>query len=124
MSTSHHPRSRRAMFAIPLVVALLVLVPAVALAVVGDFSQPPTSPEAAGKIPSSIEAANLNGDAHTDLAVSNKDSGDLTILLGDGSGDFSAAGTSPEAVGGSPWRVVSGNFNGDAHADLAVALHE
>ena len=123
MRTSHLP-PRRTTLAISLVVALLVLVPAVALAVVGDFSQPPTSPEAAGKVPSSVAAGSFNGDVHTDLVVTNKDGADMTILLGDGTGDFSAAGTSPEGVPGSPWRAVAADFDGDTDDDLAVVLHE
>lgn len=123
MRTSHS-LPRRSALAIPLIVALLVLVPTVALAVVGDFTQPPTSPEAAGKVPSSVVAGSFNGDAHTDLAVTNKDGKDLTILLGDGTGDFSAAGSSPEGVPGSPWRAVAADFDDDGDDDLAVVLHE
>lgn len=105
-------------------VALLALLPAVALAALGDFGQPASSPEAVGKAPSSVAAGNFNGDAHTDLAVTNKDDSNVMILLGDGNGDFTPAGTSPEAAGGSPWRVVTGDFDGDTDTDLAVALEE
>jgi uncharacterized repeat protein (TIGR01451 family) len=87
----------------------------------GDFAQPLTSPEAAGSGPVSVAAADLNGDAKPDLAVANVSSGNVTILLGDGSGNFTAAGTSPEAAGGGPESVAAADLNGDANKDLAVA---
>ncbi len=87
----------------------------------GDFTEvPATSPETAGLTPRSIAAANLGGDASTDLAVVNLDSDNVTILLGNGAGDFTAPGTSPEAVGGAPAAVAAANLNGDASSDLAV----
>lgn len=110
--------------ALAICAAILVLVPALALAVVGDFGQPASSPEAVGKAPSSVAAGNFNGDANADLVVANKDDANLTILLGDGSGDFTRPPTSPEAIGGSPWRALAGNFDGDSDMDLAAVLHE
>lgn len=44
----------------------------------------------------------------------------MTVLLGDGSGNFSAAPGSPFAAGTSPWFIASGDFNGDGKMDLAV----
>ena len=44
----------------------------------------------------------------------------MSILLGNGKGGFVPAG-SPVAVGTAPFGVVVGDFNGDGHADLAMA---
>lgn len=98
----------------------LVLFPAVALGVLGDFTEPSTSPEPAGKTSESVAAGDFNGDGDADLVVANKDSNNLTVLLNDGKGDFSPAPTSPEAVTG-PWQVIVANLNGDANLDLAVS---
>ena len=46
-----------------------ILVPAVALGVAGDFSQPSTSPEPAGAAPFSVAHGNFNADGHTDLVT-------------------------------------------------------
>jgi hypothetical protein len=94
------------------------LLPAAAEA--ADFSQPGTSPEAAGTGPASLAVGDFNNDGRRDQAVANAGSNDVTILLGDGTGDFTAAGTSPEAAGTNPRAVVVGDFNGDGKQDLAV----
>ena len=46
-----------------------------------------------------MAAANLGGDANIDLAVVNGNDDNVSILLGDGSGNFTAAGSSPEDGG-------------------------
>ena len=46
-------------------------------------------------------------------------SGNVSVLLGDGAGNFSAA--TNFAVGHAPWSVAVGDFNGDGKQDLAVA---
>ena len=45
----------------------------------------------------------------------------MSILLGTGDGSFSQPMGSPYGVGQSPFAVAVGDFNGDGHADLAVA---
>jgi hypothetical protein len=93
--------------------ALLMLLPSQAGAVSffrGDFP--------VGTQPTSVAVGDLNGGA-PDLAVANQGSDDVSILLGDGFGRFTAA--APVAAGDAPSSVITGSFNGDAHADLAVA---
>jgi len=120
MGRSHAKRGLvRPGAAVALGLLVLVLIPATALAVLGDFTEPATSPEAVGKTSESVVAGDFNEDGHVDLVVSNKDSNDLTVLLNDGKGDFSPAVTSPEAVTG-PWQLVSAKLYADAHLDLAV----
>ena len=46
-----------------------------------------------GDAPFSIANGNFNGDANEDLAVANKGSDDVTILLGNGDGTFQLAGS-------------------------------
>jgi hypothetical protein len=99
-----------------LVLIGLVLAPA-AFGVLGDFSEPASSPEAVGKTPWAVAAGDFDNDGDNDLAVAD---GGVTVLLGDGKGDFSAAATSPETVVGGTWDVVVGKFNADANLDLAV----
>jgi hypothetical protein len=87
----------------------------------GNFSAAATSPEAAGTSPLSVAVGDFDANGTDDLAVGNASSNNVTILLGDGSGDFSAAATSPEAAGDSPVSVAVGDFNGDGKQDQAVA---
>jgi VCBS repeat protein len=100
--------------------AAALLFTGVALAAAGDFGQPDTSPESAGNTPHGIVSADFNGDLKVDLAAVNQVSNDTTILLGDGTGDFTAAGTSPEAGAGG-WDLAAGDLDGDDDEDLAVA---
>jgi hypothetical protein len=71
-----------------------------------------------GTHPTSVAVANFNGGA-PDIAVANEGSDDVSILLGNGFGQFTAA--APVSVGDAPSSIVTGNFNGDAFTDLAVA---
>jgi hypothetical protein len=61
----------------------------------------------------------FNGDGTLDLAVANYGSNTVSILLGDGTGNFSLA--SSPATGSGPQSVSEGDFNGDGTLDLAVA---
>src|SRR5262245_7663306 len=73
---------------------------------------------AVGTHPTSVAVGNFNGGA-PDLAVANEGSNSVSILLGNGFGQFTLV---PHvAVGSLPSSVVTGNFNGDAFTDLAVA---
>lgn len=54
-----------------------------------------------------------------DLVTANFDTGDISILLGDGAGGFKPA--SIYKVGTSPWSVAVGNFDNDPRKDVAVA---
>jgi hypothetical protein len=86
----------------------------------GDFTAPITSPEALASNPIGIAAANLDAGGVRDLAVAAYDVSPKThILLGNGLGDFAAAGTSPEADGSHD--VLAADLDGDGDQDLAGA---
>ena len=61
----------------------------------------------------------FNRDGKPDLAVANNGSNNISVLLGDGSGNFAAAVA--YAAGTGPRSIVTGDFNRDGKLDLAVA---
>jgi hypothetical protein len=71
-----------------------------------------------GTHPTSVAVANFNGGAR-DLAVANGGSDNVSILLGNGFGQFTAG--TPVPVGDAPSSIVAGRFNGDSFTDLAIA---
>jgi hypothetical protein len=71
-----------------------------------------------------VALADLNGDSHLDLLVANEQSDNLTVLLGDGTGRFTAAPGSPVAAGHMPNDIALGQIDGDGALDLAVANHD
>ncbi len=85
----------------------------------------PASSPATGLWSQSIAVGDFNGDGKLDLAVASCgsdglcNSGIVSILLGDGVGNFNLA--SSPAVGADPWAVAVGDFNGDGKLDLVTA---
>jgi hypothetical protein len=76
---------------------------------------------ATGSGAASIVYTDFNADGNKDFAVSNNGSGDISILLGTGTGTFGAA--TSVGVGTGPYTLATADFNGDGKADLAVANH-
>jgi hypothetical protein len=92
----------------------------------GGFAAAPGSPIAVGGKPGRLQAADLNGDGHADLAapVYAARKWQVSILLGDGSGRFApAAPVARLAPYGSDLIAVA-DFNRDGKPDLAVANTE
>jgi FG-GAP-like repeat len=85
-----------------------------------DFTEPASSPEPAGDGPSDLALADLNGDTDPDLAVSNGNSEDVTILRNEGAADFTQPASSPEGAGVLPVGVAAADLEGDLDRDLAV----
>src|SRR5437870_723568 len=73
----------------------------------------------AGSFAYSVTVGDFNGDGHLGLAVANRLSNTVSVLLGNGDGSFQTA--RPFPTGNYPNSVAVGDFNGDGHLDLAVA---
>ena len=87
----------------------------------GGYAPAPGSPFTVGSNPQSVVVGDFNGDGNQDLATANENDGNVTVLLGNGSGGFAPAPGSPFAAGTGPMFVVVGDFNGDGVEDLATA---
>ncbi len=87
----------------------------------GGFTAASGSPFAVGSFPTYVAVGDFNGDGNADLAVTNRESNNVTILLGNGSGGFTPATGSPFAVGNQPFSAAIADFNKDGNPDLAVA---
>jgi hypothetical protein len=71
-----------------------------------------------GTGPTAVAAGDFNGDGHLDLAVLDRDSGTISVFLGDGHGHFTADGTL--SAGNAPTGLAVADVNGDGIADLLV----
>jgi predicted NUDIX family NTP pyrophosphohydrolase len=96
------------------VLLLLAMAPSPSFALSFDRTVLP-----AGQTPWSVAAGEFNGDSDPDLAVSNLDSHDVSILLGGPGATFTGPTTVP--AGADPLGIAAGDFNGDSDPDLAVA---
>jgi len=68
-----------------------------------------------------VRLVDLNGDGALDFAAPGSSSSTVTVLLGDGNGNFAAAPGSPHPVTPSPFFVVFPDLNADGHLDILVA---
>jgi hypothetical protein len=64
-----------------------------------------------GELPISLAVGDFNGDDVPDLVVTNGNSDDISVYLGNGDGTFQASQTF--GVGSYPRSVAVGDFNGD-----------
>lgn len=92
---------------------------------VAQFTPGQDSPVATGRSPVSIATGDFNGDGVPDLAVVNSSDNSVTVLLGNGSGGFIAAGN-PIAVGAgaaaiAAWGYVACNPQCVVQDGVAVA---
>jgi hypothetical protein len=92
----------------------------------GSFAAAPGSPVHLSGTPTSLVAADVNGDRRLDLVAPVADSSGriagIEILLGDGAGGFTDAPRSPVSIlAGSNISVTVADLDGNGKADLAVA---
>lgn len=88
----------------------------------GGFTHAPGSPITVGRAPYGVEIADFNRDHKPDLAIANQFDNYVSVLLGDGTGRFQPAPSSPIVVGSGPSWLVAADFDGDKNVDLAVAV--
>lgn len=70
--------------------------------------------------PIAMISSDFNADGNLDLAIVNRTTNNISILLGNGKGAFTQATNSPIAVGKLPVAIASGDLNNDSKPDLAV----
>lgn len=89
----------------------------------GDGTFTPATPAtiATGDGPQFVDSGDFDEDGDLDLVVTNNLGNNVSILLGNGDGSFTAPAPATYAVP-TPGGVAIADFNGDAHEDLAV-LH-
>ena len=69
-----------------------------------------------------VVVSDFNGDGNSDVAISRSDDGDVSLQHGNGNGTFQAASYYSEGSSGShPYSAALGDFDGDSHADIALA---
>ena len=74
---------------------------------------------AVGSSPLHTAVGDFNNDGKQDLLVSNQNSHNVSVRLGDGAGNFTGAADVPASQ--SPRWIAVGDFNGDGKQDFAVA---
>src|SRR5262249_46898934 len=72
-----------------------------------------------GQIPVGVATADFNLDGKPDLATANQTTNNVSVLLGNGSGNYPTAVTFP--AGTNPSSVAAADFNRDGKPDLAVS---
>ena len=77
-----------------------------------------------GQGPRWVSVADVNHDGNPDVLVTNADAGTVSVLLGDGNGQFREAPGSPFAAGPQPNDLAIADMNGDGHPDLIIPNHQ
>jgi len=86
---------------------------------IGNFGVPLHLTTGAGQTPTAVAVGDVDGDGTLDIVTTNGDSGDISVLLADGTGGFSAATTF--AAGSWPAALAIGDVTGDGKLDVVTA---
>ncbi|CAN5641261.1 hypothetical protein BH20ACI3_BH20ACI3_42140 [soil metagenome] len=90
----------------------------------GRFAPAPGSPFAAHQAVKAhnhgLALSDLNSDGNLDITTSNQDDNSVSVLLGDGRGNFKPAAGSPFAVGRAPYPHAIGDANRDGNLDIVT----
>lgn len=82
------------------------------------------SPFATGTQPADVVVCDLDGDGSLDLLTANVGSNDVTVLLGNGTGEFDPAPDSPVPAGIAAHLIACADLTGDGNPDIAVTSHD
>lgn len=74
-----------------------------------------------GNGPTGVSLIDVNRDAILDMISSNQTDGTMSVLLGTGSGNFSARVVAPGSIS-NPYSSAGGDVNGDGNIDIVVAV--
>jgi hypothetical protein len=74
--------------------------------------------------PKWISVSDVNHDGNPDILVANADAGTVSVLLGNGLGEFHEASGSPFPAGHLPNDIAVADMNGDGFRDLVIANHQ
>lgn len=86
----------------------------------GSFAPASGSPFAVGRAPYPHAVGDVNKDGNLDVVTPNVGGDSVSVLLGNGRGEFRTATNSPISVAGRPFYVAIGEVNGDGNADLMM----
>jgi len=77
-----------------------------------------------GRGPRWVSVADVNHDGNPDILVANADAGTISVLLGDGAGNFKQSSGSPFPAGHLPNDIAIADMNGDGNLDMVIADHQ
>src|SRR3990170_7285000 len=92
-------------------------------------SEPPllfpasNSPFSVGNHPADVALGDVNGDVKSDIVTVNYNGKNISVLLGDGKGNFTPVKNSL-ALDSTAHLVVMGDLNNDKNPDLLISHHD